>query len=483
MPLASYFIDDSFSTWPAGFSTYCSGQSCLSGGWRLKGDLGIDSGLQAPGEVDSVLNFETSLVVDGSVSFTYTVLGSRIDGLEFFIDGVQQDLVYHPLEEEREVEVDAQFPVPAGSHVLRWVYHQDHLLPTFSFVEMKNIEIAGSSVGACDAIQQCEPGTYSDTSRQLACLPCPEGTVSSTAGASSCSLCSGNTYQPSTGQTSCISCGAGTTPSADHTKCETNHCSFSFGNATYNLSTADVTIRAYYTGMDLVFRMCDYIDLNQAPSCPEDVYVCGMDTTNGNILNLGSSLSVEPFPSTTDNSSGVHLSYTRGQLCQGGTYYSTEVYFSCYDDEQNSPIRRRISYNADNCQYSVLYSSLAGCRVCRNSDYSTVKSECSDGVRVISVERQTLCNGPITRSRQTVSCSASYETPLWVFFGLVVGFAVIAGLLIFFMVKHRQVSVQYEVLVNEEQRRTTAAAQAHSQQPGRDDLELEHDVNDLDEEL
>src|SRR3989338_5139016 len=52
IPIFSYFVDESWnSQWPENFETKCSGD-CGSGGWRLRGTEGIDSGIHPEPQFD-----------------------------------------------------------------------------------------------------------------------------------------------------------------------------------------------------------------------------------------------------------------------------------------------------------------------------------------------------------------------------------------------------------------------------------------------
>lgn len=464
-PISSYFVDDSLNEWPEGFSTYCSGLSCISPGWRFRGGEGLDSGFHAAGEVDSVLDLVVNLVADGYISFRYRVLGSLLDGLEFWIDEDQQAVVYHPIQDLKRDDTPFttfQADLSAGVHLLRWVYHQDHQNTTvFSKVQLQDIEIDGDSLGAADSIDLCPAGTYSDSTGQIACTPCPPGTASDQEGQTSCPACPAGTYQPLVGQTVCSDCGSGTFSTSNFQSCTTNHCNFqfntSYGMVAYNLSQfSGPILRVYYDNVDIELELCDQLPSDSVShACPDHAYVCGFNTVTSTSINLGAHLSVTYIPpvqpNTTDGS-GIRFLYENGDRCRGGTEWSTELVAYCYDDIDNPPIRRRVLLG--DCRYSIIYNTMGGCPTCTDADYRTVRSDCNDGVRTVSVVRSSICNGPSIRSTSTQSCTAGYETPLWVFFGLTLGFAVIAALLIFFIVRHRQISDKYELLQNEESRQS-----------------------------
>ena len=466
MPIKSYFVDDTISTWPTAFSSFCSGESCLSPKWRLRG-ASIDSGVHHLGEIDAVLDLSVDLSTDGAISFTYSIMGdSGMDGLEFFVDGDQVPIMYSPDrsaeaargEEDGETSRDDRtesVKLTSGSHLLRWVYHQD-IGP--GGVTMSNIQIQGDATGAATEINLCAPGTYTDAGSQLACQPCPAGTSSSIDGASSCTPCGDPQYQPDAGQLACTDCGAGTMPSADHTQCLTG-CTWNFGTPeqpiAYNYSiSADAVYRGYVGNVDVLFRLCKFLPSDNTcirPSGePIDSYVCGMDSSDGKVFDLGSYLEVDYLPGPDPNAtagSGIAFHFTRGDFCKGGTYWSTSVINHCYDDVLNTPIRRTFALN--DCQFKIDMHNLYGCRVCTPADFEITRSECSDSKRTVSTVRKTACNSPFSTSTYTESCSSyEVETPLWVFLGLIIAFTVIAVVMIVFVVKHRQISAQYEVLLS-----------------------------------
>lgn len=59
--------------------------------------------------------------------------------------------------------------------------------------------------------EQCEPGTFTDSTTAFKCLPCPLGRATANTGMSECPVCPPGSYAPVEGMHHCKACPAGET--------------------------------------------------------------------------------------------------------------------------------------------------------------------------------------------------------------------------------------------------------------------------------
>jgi Tyrosine-protein kinase ephrin type A/B receptor-like/Cation-independent mannose-6-phosphate receptor repeat len=476
-PISSHFIDDSLSAWPLGFSTACSGE-CGSDGWRVRGGAGIDSGFHHEGEVDSRLLLENVAVVSQSayVQFEYRVTSdSPQNGLDFFVNDVQQHFsvsasaaraagIADGEEDDGEPWLQTRFALAPGAYTFMWTFHQERGTG-HARADMRAIEVLGDAAGTAVRALPCPPGSFSPSIGQVSCEPCAAGKVAA-GGASACAFCEAGVAEHS-GMSTCEPCGDGTFSSDTHERCVTNNCLFSLDSGKsareYNLrslrSGASAALRFDAVapravgggGAELRLSLCDWLAGNatcsRADGSPMDTHAC-LKPQSSSALDVGHRLKASPFDAAGEESYGIRLEYTDGDLCRGGTHYSVDVRVYCYDDAAHPVMPPTVTL--DDCTYHIEWYTLSGCRACTAADYKEVKSTCEDGRHVVDHVRDAECNGPPISQQTTGSCSAEYDFPLWVIVAVIAGFALLGGVVAFVFWRHRSLSQQYELLVNDD---------------------------------
>lgn len=134
-----------------------------------------------------VYYLQWQFIVAGSIEFAYKVENSgapvsTFNGLEFFIDGIQSPIPYHPLSVHKrhgEGYVVRSFEVPSGDHTFVWNYHQEPNVA--GIATMAHITVTGSTNGGAVVLTACGPGTASRNNGAIVCEKCPPGTFSSDA--------------------------------------------------------------------------------------------------------------------------------------------------------------------------------------------------------------------------------------------------------------------------------------------------------------
>jgi len=132
---------------------------------------------------------------------TFGSVDSSQNGLEFFIDGIPQDL---PFTFKENTPSTKSFTIPRGTHKLLWIYSQQAGAP--GIVTLSEVTLTGTTKGhraqqmVCPAGSYdpgshicitCAPGSYS-AEKATICPPCPPGTVSRV-GATFCEPCGAGT--------------------------------------------------------------------------------------------------------------------------------------------------------------------------------------------------------------------------------------------------------------------------------------------------
>jgi len=433
-----YFVDDSLHFFPAEWQTGCSGVECVEG-WRIRGDF-VDSGYHFQSNVDSWLTLSIQVTSSFSaLSFAYVDRTSYSqNGLQFFIDG-RPVALGGIAEEDQHVEV----PLSEGSHALTWNYHQEANTDAGS-VMLRNVVITGATTGGNDVIQ-CPPGTYSSSPGSTECLQCPAGSYSALSGSTSCIECPVNYYNAEVGATSCTMCLSGSyTNGVGAVYCFTD-CLFSDVTRSgklveYDLSALGGAMTGPIYDQD---RTAYYISICNITSksgvCPYQTHMCSVGQ-DGSASDWGSSVGF--LPNHSDESSfSIQLEEGDSNGCGTNENRNVEIQFQC-DTTAGIGSPSFVSDNNQNCSLTFTWTSILGCAVCQDSDYSTVTGTCSNGKRSVNMVRISDCNGPGVKTAKSEAC-ASVEFPFFMVFVVLLVFLLLVGLAIGIFVKNRKITAEY----------------------------------------
>eukprot|EP00005_Dracoamoeba_jomungandri_P002939 CAMPEP_0174255698 /NCGR_PEP_ID=MMETSP0439-20130205/5016_1 /TAXON_ID=0 /ORGANISM="Stereomyxa ramosa, Strain Chinc5" /LENGTH=1755 /DNA_ID=CAMNT_0015337995 /DNA_START=247 /DNA_END=5511 /DNA_ORIENTATION=+ len=172
------------------FSTYCvssvTGEVTTECDTWHKADSYIYSGNNIDyHNIESVLEVDFTLVRDGHVKFQVKVDAEMgFDGLTFELSPNQQEDLGYGVDSWAEYS----YPVKAGAHTIRFIYHKDFITSVGDDMARINLlEIEGTK--------------YADSE----CTPCAPGTFASVVGSSECKTCP-TSYVPDESQTTCEPC-------------------------------------------------------------------------------------------------------------------------------------------------------------------------------------------------------------------------------------------------------------------------------------
>jgi len=432
------FGDDSYNTWPAVFSTWCTG-SCGSMGWRVRNSL-IDSGSHAFDNdipVDSYLALNLSLVQDGYISFLFGIpsAGGADKSFQFYVDSVPMNFDIGR----------AQFPLTMGHHHVMWNYHQGEGT-TRDAVVLSDIRVFGIVNGGGYS-QICNSGSYSNALGSEECTLCPPGQFATAMGSTSCTNCDMNTIAPTWGTAQCIPCGNGTlTSDVGATYC-TSDCVFGVASgAQYSLVGAN-SAQVQTSGQNFIIHLCDGMGnncTNTITSQSSLTHVCAIDGTNSG-TDWGNFLT---FSLLDDNeANGFTLTYTNGaadEECPDGK--STSFNLICADTTSTKP-----TYLNDGvaCTATFVWTTINGCPVCTDDDYSRIQGDCVNGKSTFIGKRITLCNGPATRNEGEADCSQAVTFPVFILIIIGVAIAVIIIAAVVFYVQGRRDRKRYRLLLDQ----------------------------------
>jgi hypothetical protein len=386
--------------------------------------------------IDSALYLSVTFGVAGYVNFTFAnEVSNTNSGLQFILDGALQQLPAAPTQTTHQT---VQIPVTSGSHSLVWNYHQE--AGTKGVVHLSNVILVGDVTGAqtLSQLPECPAGTFASSTSSLSCTPCAAGNFSANPGSSSCDVCPVNTTAAQAGQSSCESCGVGTfTNAAGSQECITN-CVFSpfFPNSSASFDLTSLgTAQWLEDSVIYTINVCQQLSGGCANS-----YVCS-ETRDGVYSSLGSSIHI--IPQNVDSLSPFSIRFDNGPAsaqCPNGT--ASNIQFICFpNDDGGSPE----FHSFTDCVYNFNWPNSAGCPVCVEDDYLTLRGVCSGGSRIISKTKQAYCNGPASIDVLSEDCSSS-EFPNGAIIAIVVAFVVIVAIAGFVFWRNRRLSVQYSQL-------------------------------------
>jgi len=467
----------SLNEFPSEFRTGCRGDCICTGrcpqnaGWRFFADH-VDSGSNPNREVDTFLELEKTLEVPGGLlEFSYTITGSITSGLEFFINGKQYPLPYHPdsrtsrsdhtLTENGSNNNKYVFALEEiGTNTIRWNFHQEP--GTTGTVRLSNITLYGVG-GATEAIP-CPPGEFSPSDGMSYCQVCPAGTISKSPGSSKCTPCTGQEYSELPGSSSCSRCGSGTTVNENGTDCVTD-CKFEFGDDLFDLSPlADFhgpyslnqssPMKDAHLWMNLCAKKSsNVVCIEPVTGKPIHTYMCQVDSL-GIGIDIGHQLSVEMERVDLDddeddtNETLLRLVYTEGKVGSGcANPRTTSIALQCLPDEFTTIPHELPS--SSSCDVRLEWKTAYACPVCQESDYQAKETDCKDGQRTVTYMRTRDCNGPSVLRADLESCVNRYSVSLAFF--IIVGaiIVVLLAVLVAAVVYSRRLQNRYTALVNQ----------------------------------
>lgn len=458
----SYFINPiSGDEFPSEFSTGCNGNcfcdnsNCNTDGWRFRGSY-VDSGLNENREVDTFLSLDLDIINPGSISFDYEVFGQSSNGLEFFINEKQYDVIYHPSSSSKSI-TSISIPISPGRSLFTWNYHQES--DSSGYVQLHSIVIEGLG-GATDDIP-CPIGTYSDNAASSFCIPCPLGTSNSDEGSTGCEICDSNSYTISEGSSECIPCGYQTQANDDRTDCTTN-CHFTFGNGdnedVYDLSSLQLTHGPFPLDDEhsshsdvthgIWMNVCE--KRTSSTFCLDSygdsisTFMCAVDT-RGNGIDYGNHLSVALVDIQGSKNKAVQLSYS---VVGDDTNHCSTVLTVVCDPDSSSQLPFVVDDSSD-CNLHMRWNSAHGCRICRDDDYEENESECVDGERTITKVRVNDCFGSLMLDTTTETCPTRYSFSLAVIIVVVIIVVVLFVIIVAAILYNRRLHSQYIALVRE----------------------------------
>lgn len=429
----AYFTDNSISTWPAEFTTGCSG-NCITDGWHI-GNGFVDSGDQSYHTVDSWLTLSTTLVSDGSIEFNYNVSGTYQDTNGFFllVDGAVTPVPTYQTPGSADIYV--KVPLSAGVHTITWDWHQDDaqdilLMHDIIVTGASNSIITGASV-------PCPAGQFSNVSSNVVCSVCPAGTFSQGPSATGCTACPANQYAVFPGSSTCTACDSGSsTTTTGNTAC-TPQCTFSFGSDSYSLETTsfNTTITTKAGTEQYYINVCGFTD-----QCSSS-HICL--ASGADLIPFGASFRVASANNASNNAFSVFFEHGDSPSCPQTA--STQIDFFC---EPSTTDSTPSLISNDGCLAHFSWQSASACRICQDSDYVEVVGVCSGGHRTIVKNRNTNCNGPASITEPPKSCS-SHEFPTGAVVAVVVVFVVVVAAGVGIFIRHRIVAKRYQSLLDE----------------------------------
>mmetsp|Transcript_20113 Transcript_20113/g.77009 ORF Transcript_20113/g.77009 Transcript_20113/m.77009 type:complete len:1776 (+) Transcript_20113:103-5430(+) len=451
LPTTGWFVGpEPGSGIPSDFTTGCSGD-CLGGGWVFKADHVDSNANYRLGDIDSWIELAVEYSADGFLTFEYEVMGDEPNGLEVFVNGVQQMVTYHPSEEERGPNT-ATVLLSDGDNTVRWNYHQER--GTSGYATLRNIVAVGAFHGGALQQTQCPPGTSSENSGSDHCTVCPLGTANDVYAATSCNACDSESIAEEVGSMECQECGSLTYSNDDHTDCETT-CLFELQDGgVVNLNPLQNMPGPYAlesTGGDLSILMNLCSKSSHEFYCidpfgePIHTYTCEVDS-RGNGVDSGHVLAIE-VKEPEEEPAAIVLSYTGGEAEGCEKARQTKLTITCDADALNS-VPTETSRSTE-CALELEWSTIYGCRVCdEEEDYETRESACEDGEQTTTVVRTSDCYGPAIRESKTESC---YNYSFTIGVSLIVVLVVLGGILAavvgFIAWRYRMLHTRYIALV------------------------------------
>ena len=456
VPIISYFDGFGSPKLPAGFSSSCTGL-CGSSGWRARSHY-IDSGFHGDNDVESVLRLSKTFVQDGFISFKYSV-DSVDGGLEFFIDGVRQQ-IFRPEDGShgrRFASDTVRFRVAKGSRSFIWLYDQAE--GSQGRVVVEALLLQGVEGGGSQMIP-CPPGTYAVDKGSVECIPCARGYYASEAGSQSCSPCEIDHFQSLTGQSGCSLCPAGSSaPQLGSSFCSYG-CTYSGPSYSWDLRLiSDTLIRVDAPLVSRLFylQLCQPI---QAASVCNDTsgalvqsHVCEVDPVTGHATSAGSSV---VFGTTPDNQQ-LQLTFSGGADCDtSGTAGVRESTLIIECSPEATRVETELVF-ADGCRRIFRMRAIYGCRGCSSSfgagssnpDYSLVVSECVNNLKNLTYLRTSRCAGPMKHVESVACTSSEVDVP---YYGVAIVFGILVVLLagvLFLVFRNRKISRSYTQLLEQ----------------------------------
>jgi hypothetical protein len=453
---AGYFNDNYTTTWPAGFTTGCSG-ACITPGWRVlngKVDSGVQSTSGFDNPVDSWLQFETDLVVDGLLTFNYTVgmkgavpsqTQGSMDGLLFYVDGQITAIRTVETVADAAGDIDVAIPLTQGHHVLKWVYHQTNG-NALAYIHDMYVTGAANSILASSPTQ-CPGGYFSTSNTDTSCTPCPAGTAALGPAATECFPCGNNQYALYPGSATCTACESGSTSPYQSVIC-TPQCEFTRGDLQYSLSGPfNETKSPIGAHQQFYINVCGFT----TEQCPNS-HSCLQ--TDGQFSSAGASFRLtDPTPTVTDSVFAVYFEHGTNENCYQNATTIIDFFCDTAQTQDNVPV---FYEQKDACTNHFTWSHISACPVCTDKDYREITGVCSGGHREVSRTRINTCNGAAVVSVPSKKCS-SHEFPTGAIVAVVVVFVVLVAAALVVVIRNRMLSNMYSRLLHDTKSQTGAS--------------------------
>jgi hypothetical protein len=402
-----------------------------------------------------------------SYLFPETAANENLSGLQFFVDGIQDHMVqYHPIE---DTPLNFVYPnLQKGKHSLMWVFHQPHGTTRRKRVVLSDIVIEGSDVGGAVKTVACERGSFSKHASPKLCELCPPGSVS-IVGSSGCTRCEAGYFAQNWGTAQCEACGVAIASNEARTGCDTQGCVFQNEMVVFNLSSLDYLVDLVAKTRVYKISLCQ--KLTQVAQCYDNqnqvidnAHICEVDLSNGVGRSVGNTLNVAFSPTLFDENENenenenegrlktkipqLRLTYTHGERCVMDTHLKTEITFVC--DTHKTGFSDPVFVGMQSqCVLKFEWPHLASCRLCDyDSDYESRQNECENGVQEVITVRKTKCNGPLVLARSVNECTRTLAITLPAAFALFGLFVFLLFFVLMFVVRNKQISDDYDLLVN-----------------------------------
>ena len=399
-------------------STGCANGFCGQDGWRPLGDK-IDTGVGNGQVADIWLSLEVVLETVGEISFKFSVRTSNAENiLQMYVDD-RRMWSLETLQAMSEIGESLQFAadVPAGVHVITWVFHkereyswmdEEESAPSTGGEDRATIEeilVTGVAQGGSVKCTPCDAGYYSDTVSSV-CVPCQPGYYSASSGLATCTACDVGFFASGLGSTGCQQCGHGTTSEAGASSCNVSasQCRFNVNsNVAYDLSgLARVggpmwgPVNDPNNSMSYFINLCTQDGSNTTCEGRDgagiQTFACQQATVSDEFhenylaVSLGSVMGF--YPLETDPRSGLVVSFEGGTPCSNGNLRSLNITMLC--DRSAGPGEPTLypgsAVEFDKCRYHLLWLSEFACPMCSEEDMVAIPGECSiTGKRPISM--------------------------------------------------------------------------------------------------
>lgn len=441
------------------WKTGCSGE-CVSDGFRMLGEAGMDSGV-GNGHADSWILIP--LPLKDVTAKILMFLSCELDSVSFYMNDVQitalncrdsSNGLPIPLWLYPSQEVFQNNGSSTGEAVLliRYVTLRSAVLRIYNFTLMNGQRSTGFS-----ACLQCPDGKVSSLNQP--CLSCPGGTFA-ISGDIECNPCSANTYSI-TGSKACRSCGNGFISPVASPQCfyrDGKPCSYVSASTgmIFDWEPLALALKDFaFSGQVGTF----YLNLDGLASshCANGSYICLQNDNPFNLLTTGIVLANYADIEIYQNL-GLYINMDNSKAVGSSDYYQVDMFLYCGTNAIFNPENDVTIIDHQTNQMTIEIDSIFGCPLCNTSDFEQVIGPCVDSKQKLFWRKvNSFCARGVSLMNESsfVDCIVEgYEFPLWAIAIIVAVFLILFGIAlsvtITLIVRYRRLQNQFQMLVENE---------------------------------